>query len=238
LIKRASILLLAATAACTHLPTKPNTKFLRLGVIVIDEGYVDYDEATADVRKRWDDRRAAWRKAGPIVGAPAGVRPATATELSAAPSRPEADPPYVWSSTCAKRFVTRYTRVRQQDVKGKQFSWLLLNSCKALPPRCGGKALELKFNQWEYTPEILYAGMAPRIPYRPTDRTPFVATCQLTRPVYSQTVSALNCKFRPDVEKGSYKFQAVLQCGGKTLDNWDPEIIIDDDWKDEGEGDV
>jgi hypothetical protein len=95
LIKRASILLLAATAACTHLPTKPNTKFLRLGVIVIDEGYVDYDEATADVRKRWDDRRAAWRKAGPIVGTPAGVRPATATELSAAPSRPEADPPYV-----------------------------------------------------------------------------------------------------------------------------------------------
>jgi len=243
LIKRAAVLFpCVALAACAHFPTKPNNKKIpRLGVVIIDEGFTEYADASDDVKKKANAERLKlqresleeYKKRAQEAEKAGRKIEAVSPEQYA---RPSAEPKYIWSPICKKQFLTRYTRVRQDRARGNTFAWLLVNSCKTRPPRCKAP-LEIAFDKWEYTPEIIYAGTEPTIPYRLTDRTPFLGgTCRVSRPVLSQTVTQFNCKFRPDLEKGTWRFQAVLQCGDQKLDNWDPEIVVDDNWKGEGEG--
>jgi hypothetical protein len=222
--KRAAVILLGAcVTACAHFPGTPKSPVLRLGVVIIDEGYVDYEHdfnsnyerSTPEVKAQFDKSLAQQRQ-----------------WLKMSEGMP--NPHYVWDPLCKKRFLTRYTRVPHDGVRGKKFAWMLVNSCQGLPQRCGGSKLEVVFNQWQYSPDVIPPGAQPNPPYAP-GKPPFDGKCTLGKNVFSQMITPLTCKFDPNVARGSYRFQAVLRCGDLVLDNWDPEIVVDGAVVGEGE---
>jgi hypothetical protein len=195
LINRAAVFLLGLVVmACTHFPGARKGSVHRLGVVIIDEGFVD-NSAVSEAQKQ------------------------------------QRTPPYNWEQDCKKRFLTRYTRVHRKQVAGKRFGWLLVNSCDALPTKCpAGSKLAIEFKDWQYTSRILNPGEDTTDYSQPgTGPKPFEEMCVLRKSVFRNVVVPLTCKFAPGVKSGSYKFQAVLSCDGVTIDNWDPEIILDDE---------